>query len=251
MRPWPIHKTAIETRNATRVPTQRMNPMKRKERAWEDGEAADTNSHHTIEKTEHPHAEEGKVSRLTKIISGGQTGADRAGLEAAIELGLATGGNATHGFMTTDGPDPTLGTRFGLTEMASRPSLPQMYVMRSKKNVDDADATVAFRFHSSAGTDNTIAYCHSGNWVPLSSLPKRLSRPPHRPVFVVSSLSERDREKMMEEFRKFLIERDVSVLNVAGHRACPKLPRIEEEVKSFLVEALSPILPERRDQVDI
>ena len=45
---------------------------------------------------------------LTTIISGGQTGADQAGLLAAQALGLQTGGWAPHGWRTDAGPAPWL-----------------------------------------------------------------------------------------------------------------------------------------------
>src|SRR6266851_2564588 len=48
-----------------------------------------------------------------KVISGGQTGADRAGLDAAAALGLPTGGHAPAGIWTESGADPSL-ERLGL-----------------------------------------------------------------------------------------------------------------------------------------
>lgn len=54
---------------------------------------------------------------LRKVISGGQTGADRAGLEVAHKLGLETGGWAPSGYVTSLGRDRSLGTKFGLKEL--------------------------------------------------------------------------------------------------------------------------------------
>ena len=85
---------------------------------------------------------------LEKIISGGQTGADIAGLKAAAALGYQTGGTSHRQ------------VGYGLTVMKGRGVL----VRRSKKNVDDSDATVAFRTKSSPGTDKTIGYCATGVW---------------------------------------------------------------------------------------
>jgi len=51
---------------------------------------------------------------LKKIISGGQTGADQAGLDAAIEYGLPHGGWIPKGRLTESG---TLPERYKLTEM--------------------------------------------------------------------------------------------------------------------------------------
>ena len=54
-----------------------------------------------------------------KVISGGQTGADQAGLIAAEKAGITTGGWMPKGFRTLDGPNPGLAARFGLREHPS------------------------------------------------------------------------------------------------------------------------------------
>jgi hypothetical protein len=54
---------------------------------------------------------------ITKLVSGGQTGADRAALEAAESLGITTGGWAPRDFQTCAGKDLSLKTRFHLTEL--------------------------------------------------------------------------------------------------------------------------------------
>jgi hypothetical protein len=78
--------------------------------------------------------------RITKVISGGQTGADRAGLDAAIELGLDYGGAIPAGRRTEDG---TLSLRYN--KMKELKSL--HYQARTEKNVLDADATLIFTFN--------------------------------------------------------------------------------------------------------
>jgi hypothetical protein len=55
---------------------------------------------------------------LTKIISGGQTGADFGALMAAEVLGIQTGGTAPQEFWTSDGKCPELGSRFKLVELS-------------------------------------------------------------------------------------------------------------------------------------
>ena len=72
------------------------------------------------------------------IISGGQTGADRTGLEVAREHGFATGGFAPRGYRTEVGPDPSLAD-FGLLEHP-HPSYPP----RTYANVRASDFTVWF-----------------------------------------------------------------------------------------------------------
>ena len=51
---------------------------------------------------------------IIKIISGGQTGADRAALDVAIKLGIAHGGRMAKGRIAEDGPIPE---RYKLQEM--------------------------------------------------------------------------------------------------------------------------------------
>lgn len=54
---------------------------------------------------------------IEKVISGGQTGADRAALEAAAKLGVPTGGWAPPGFLTSRGKDFALRDQFHLKEI--------------------------------------------------------------------------------------------------------------------------------------
>lgn len=92
--------------------------------------------------------------RLT-IISGGQTGADRGGLEAARLAGLETAGWAPRGYLTEDGPDPSLAA-FGLREARST-----SYPERTRANVREADACVWFGDPSSAGGRLTLRECQA------------------------------------------------------------------------------------------
>jgi hypothetical protein len=75
--------------------------------------------------------------RPTKIISGGQTGADQGALVAARQLGIATGGWMPRGFLTENGPCPELGKLYGLQEHPS-----PLYPPRTAQNVRDADGTI-------------------------------------------------------------------------------------------------------------
>jgi len=73
--------------------------------------------------------------RPAVLVSGGQTGADRAALDAALELGLATAGWVPRGRAAEDGPLPA---RYaGLTETGSDDP-----AVRTARNVRDADATL-------------------------------------------------------------------------------------------------------------
>jgi len=71
-------------------------------------------------------------SRL-RVISGGQTGVDRATLDAALALGLDHGGWCPAGRRAQDGP---LAVRYPLTETETAD-----YAERTRRNVAEADAT--------------------------------------------------------------------------------------------------------------
>ncbi|MCM0082463.1 putative molybdenum carrier protein [Geomonas sp. Red32] len=71
---------------------------------------------------------------LRKIVSGGQTGVDRAGLDSAAACGLATGGYCPKGRLAEDG---TIPPEYRLTEMAS-----PVYIVRTEKNVVESDGTL-------------------------------------------------------------------------------------------------------------
>jgi hypothetical protein len=53
---------------------------------------------------------------LRRIVSGGQTGADRAGLEFALEVGLEHGGYVPKGRKAEDG---RIDDRYRMTELTS------------------------------------------------------------------------------------------------------------------------------------
>lgn len=74
---------------------------------------------------------------LTKVISGGQIGADIAGLRAAKRCGIETGGWIPKGFKTIMGDKPEYATEYGLIETDS-----DRYSLRTFRNVHDSDGTV-------------------------------------------------------------------------------------------------------------
>ena len=74
--------------------------------------------------------------RTITIVSGGQTGADRAALDFAIAHGIAHGGWCPRGRLAEDGPIPS---RYQLRETPSR-----KYAQRTEWNVRDSDATALF-----------------------------------------------------------------------------------------------------------
>lgn len=87
-----------------------------------------------------------------RIISGGQTGADLAGLWVGKILGLPTGGTAPFDFLTQKGNQPGL-ANFGLKDKGD-------YRQRTIQNVRDSDVTLIFsKSMGSAGTILTKNSC--------------------------------------------------------------------------------------------
>jgi hypothetical protein len=85
---------------------------------------------------------------IKKIISGGQTGADRAALDVAIKLNVPYGGWIPKGRKTEDGPLPD---KYQLQEMPT-----SSYPVRTEQNVIDSDGTLIFsRGKPTGGTDYT------------------------------------------------------------------------------------------------
>ena len=71
---------------------------------------------------------------VKKIISGGQTGADRAALDVSIKLGIPHAGWIPKGRLTEEGPLPN---KYQLQQMPTR-----SYPARTEQNVIDADGTL-------------------------------------------------------------------------------------------------------------
>ncbi len=145
--------------------------------------------------------------RPTRIISGGQTGADMGALKAGQDLGIKTGGWAPKGWITEGGPNPSLNS-WGLIQHSS-PNYPP----RTRMNCQDSDLTAIFGDLKSAGTRLTIDIC-KGDDIPYILNPDAT------------------------ELRTMCEDLKVETLNVAGNRAS-KDAEIEERVRKLIVEAFS------------
>ena len=148
-----------------------------------------------------------------KIISGGQTGADRAALDWAIEHGIAHGGWCPKGRKAEDGPiDPGY-------QLKETPG--SHYVQRTEWNARDSDGTVVF----------SIASVLTGS----SKKTLDLARQHHKPVLHLwrdGGLSSPE-----QALRRFIRDNDIKVLNVAGPRASK-----EPEVAAFVTQVLEKAL---------
>lgn len=132
---------------------------------------------------------------LKKIISGGQTGADIAALDAAIEYGIDYGGSIPKGRLTESGP---LAERYQLTELQS-----SSYPARTEKNVLDSDGTVIFSHGELSGG---------------SLLTKKMAITHGRPYLHVN-MKLMGVEECCDQLLSFLLKNKITVLNVAGPRA--------------------------------
>jgi len=151
------------------------------------------------------------------IISGGQTGADRAALDFAIFNNIPYGGWIPKGGKMEDG---ILSLKYHLQEMPT-----DDYSLRTEKNVLDSDGTViishGFLTGGSALT-REFAIQHQKNWIHLDMK-----------VLTV--------ENAAETLISWLIENEIKVLNVAGPRA-GKDPMIYTITSRLLKETLIKIL---------
>lgn len=94
------------------------------------------------------------TSRIARVVSGGQTGADRAALDAAVAAGLEYGGWCPAGGWAEDHPEPP-GLLTDYPSLREAPSADP--AVRTHLNVRDSHATLVVRSAatSSPGTDLT------------------------------------------------------------------------------------------------
>ena len=142
--------------------------------------------------------------QITKIISGGQTGADQAALDAAIDLEIPHGGWIPKDRLTEDGPLPD---RYLLREMSSK-----SYPARTEQNIRDSDGTVIFsRGPLSGGSKLTaeLALKYRKPWLQID-------------------FGQMDAVQAATEIHGWVVSKGIRVLNVAGPRAS-KDPEIYSE----------------------
>lgn len=175
---------------------------------------------------------------LTRIISGAQTGADMGGLDAAIELGIPTGGTMAAKFQqsTLDNKgieikifSPEIAKKYGLKEgtitkkEGTYGTYDDVYYQRTIDNAQEADGTIWFGDSNSPGGKLTLSTIAQQGKV------KPLINPTNA-----------------EEIRKWITDNNIKVLNVAGNRE-HKNPGIYNTTKTMLVEALTPVKQDKKD----
>jgi len=130
---------------------------------------------------------------IAKVVSGGQTGADQAGLKAAFDFGIITGGYAPKNFETSEGPNrQLLQKKYGLVEYG------EGYGPRTVQNVKASDGTIRLAVDfQSPGEVLTLKAIEQYNkpWVDI-----HLDNPPE----VIRLYS-------------WIMEHNINILNIAGN----------------------------------
>jgi hypothetical protein len=130
-----------------------------------------------------------------KIISGGQTGVDRAALDVALKHGIESGGWCPTGRLDEIGRIPD---RYPVEELEDGG-----FIERTLQNIKDSDGTVIiYPGKLSGGTEQTLHFCVE-------------QRRPHE-LIDASNVST---EKAAQLIADFVRENKIDILNVAGPRA--------------------------------
>jgi hypothetical protein len=129
--------------------------------------------------------------RFLQIVSGGQTGVDRAALDVAIHLQIPHGGWCPRGRLAEDG---TIAASYQLRETAEAE-----YAVRTERNVIDSQATLVLHYHDlSGGTKLTV----------------QMADRYRRPRMLIDLAGPTEPDRVVE----WLVGNQVTVLNVAGPR---------------------------------
>jgi len=172
---------------------------------------------------------------IAKIVSGGQTGADRGGLDAALYCDVPQGGWCPKGRKAEDGRIPV---KYELQEMGTTD-----YVARTEANVVDSDATVIFTEKGATGGSlRTLEFCvkHRKPWheVVLTATPREKA--------VKDIVAWLAGDPTLNAYEDYVASPPAAcVLNVAGSRES-KCPGIADAVMRILVDVLIAVNPECR-----
>ncbi len=133
---------------------------------------------------------------VKKIISGGQTGADRAALDFAIKHNIPHGGWVPKGRKAEDGPLPE---PYQLKEMST-----ESYPARTEQNVIDSDGTVIISHGKLTGKSG-------------SAYTAKMARKHGRP-WLHLDMQKTTPDEAARRLREWIADKSISVLNVAGPR---------------------------------
>ena len=134
---------------------------------------------------------------ITRVVSGGQTGVDRAALDVALELGISCGGWCPRGRKAEDGP---INDIYPLQETPGN-----HYSERTEWNVRDSDGTLILtRGKPTGGTALTVSF----------------ARAMSRPLMILDLFSKPESLPVVD----WLESNKIQVLNVAGPRESTETP---------------------------
>jgi hypothetical protein len=155
-----------------------------------------------------------RAAMIDKVISGGQTGADRAALDAALACGVPHGGWCPKGRLAEDGVIPD---RYELTETEG-----SSYLARTERNVKRSDGTVILTMEGlTGGSARTADFARR-----------------HRKPFLHLELQDMSDAEAASLLANFAGTHDVRRLNVAGPSAGSE-PAIYARVLSVMCRVLS------------
>mgnify|MGYP001817584446 FL=1 len=163
---------------------------------------------------------------IEKIISGGQTGADQAALDAAIKLGIPHGGWIPKGRLTEDGP---LSDKYSLIEMPT-----ESYRERTKKNIRESDGTLILSHGRLTGGSEYTRKRALKYGKPMLQIDLNDMLPSYATATIYNWIS----------------DHDIKVLNVAGPRAS-KDSKIYDATIYILEDVYSIILTEHQLDVSL
>ena len=153
------------------------------------------------------------LARIERIVSGGQTGVDRAALDVAMARDVPHGGWCPRGRRAEDGRIPA---RYALREHDS-----PAYADRTEQNVLDSDGTLVLTMGAPQGG---------------TALTVQLAGRHRRPCVVIDL----ERPTPPAAVVNWLTANDVRILNVAGPRESTR-PGIHDEAAAFLERVLDTI----------
>jgi hypothetical protein len=132
---------------------------------------------------------------IKRIVSGGQTGVDRASLDVAIKLGIDHGGWIPRGRLTESGELPQ---KYHLTETSS-----SQYSVRTEKNVVAAEGTLIIShgpLTGGSGYTREMAVKHGRPWLHMD-------------------LNQMAAFHAATAINNWILQKEIEILNVAGPRA--------------------------------
>ncbi len=146
---------------------------------------------------------------LKKIISGGQTGVDRAALDAALNFNFPCGGFCPRGRKAEDG---IISNEYPLQEHHSH-----NYSQRTLENVLVADATlIIYTNKLRGGTGLTLRLCKD-----------------HNKKHLLINAAEHETDKAAKITQNFIQQHKIEILNVAGPRKSQWLEGYEYVYSTF------------------